>query len=223
VIILLLALGGALLVFGAVVLIRYSDRPGGTVKWLGMELTSSGAGLPLIGLGIGCIVLAVVRWPAAAPPNPAGGPAPGASGPAPETLGAATPAGDSSECARVRALPADRVDTVEAGMRDVELLGAHERLEPPFGVVLTDGGRPVGALRLRRFASSGSPTVLFRIEAAVDAGCRPVRELRNTGRGGDPRELLNWDTVRLRLGGREYDLRVGGEGTVGVGQFGRVG
>jgi hypothetical protein len=208
---LLLALGGALVVFGAVVLLRYSDRPGGTLKWQGVEVSSSGAGLPLIALGIACVVFAIVRRPApAAPPT---GP-PGSPGD--------STAGDSSDCLKVRALPADRVDTVEAGMRDVELIGSHERLEPPFGVVLTDGGQPVGAIRLRRFAASGSAADLYKIEAVVDAACRPVGALRNTSRGGDPRALLNWDTVRLRFDGREYDLRIGGEGAIGVGRFARV-
>jgi hypothetical protein len=206
---LLLVLGGALVVFGAVVLLRYSDRPGGTLKWQGVEVSSSGAGLPLIALGIGCVVLAVVRRPAA--PTDVTPP-----------VSAAT-AGDSSECLKIRALPADRVDTVEAGMRDLELIGAHESLAPPFGIVLTDGGRPVGTLRVRRFAGSSSASDLYRIEAVVDAACRPVRALRNTSRGGDPRELVNWDTVRLQLGGRAYDLRIGGEGAIGVGRFARVG
>ena len=33
-------LGVVLIAFGAVVLLRYSDRPGGTLKWRGAEVTS---------------------------------------------------------------------------------------------------------------------------------------------------------------------------------------
>jgi hypothetical protein len=232
-VIMLLALGGALVVFGAVVLLRYADRPGGSVKWMGLELSSSGAGLPLIALGIGCVVLAVVRWPSAAPPggtpstaagNAPGGAPGGAPGSALTDTGRAAlaAAGDTSECGKIRALPADRVDTVEAGMRDLELIGPHQPQDAPFGIVLTDGGRPIGAIRFRRFRGPDSSSDLYRIEAVVDAACRPVSEVRNTSRGGDPRALINWDTVRLRLGGHEYDLRIGGEGSIG-GNFTRIG
>jgi hypothetical protein len=214
---LLLVLGGALVLFGAVVLLRYSDRPGASIRWQGVELSSSGAGLPLIALGVGCIVFAVVRGRPAAAPHAT--PATSATGTVP--LSAA--AGDTSDCGKFRALPAERVDTVEVGMRDLDLIAPPEPLGPPFGIVLTDGGAPVGAIRLRRFAGTSAATDLYRIEAVVDAACRPVRELRNTSRGGDPRELLNWDTVRLRLDGRDYDLRIGGEGSIGVGRFGRAG
>jgi hypothetical protein len=223
---LLLALGGALVVFGAVVLLRYSDRPGATLKWQGVELTSSGAGLPLIVLGIACIGFAVLRRPGAPAGAPTGAPTgvpPSPVSPAALTGAPSVPAGDSSECAAFRALPADRVDTVEAGMRDIEVIGPRERMEPSFGVVLTDGGQPVGAVRLRRFKGTSYVTDLYKIEAVVDAACRPVRELRNASRGGDPRALLNWDTVRLRLGAHEYDLRIGGEGSMGVGEFSRAG
>lgn len=203
---LLLALGGALVVFGAVVLLRYSDRPGASIKWQGAEVSSSGAGLPLIILGIGCIVFAILRRPAA--------PVPALSPPAP-TVAAV---GDSAGCAGIRALPAGRVDTVEVGMREVELIDPSQPLDPPFGVVLTDGGRPVGALRFRRYRGPSYDADLYKIEAAVDAACAPLAEgtLRNVSRGGDPRALKNWDTVRVRLGGREYDLRIGGEGNIGV-------
>ena len=212
---LLVAVGVALVVFGAVVLLRYADRPGGTLKWQGAEVSSAGAGLPLVALGVACIVLAVLRRPAAAPTGTSTT-TPSSATAVSGAPGAAASAADSGECAAVRSLPAERVDTVEAGMRDVELLGAHERLEPPFGVVLTDGGRPVGTLRLRRYAGGSASADLYKIEALVDAGCRAVREVRNASRGGNPRELVNWDTARLRLGGREYDLRIGGEGNVTV-------
>src|SRR4051794_8104467 len=57
----LVAAGCALLLFGGVVLLRYSDRPGASIKWLGVEVSSAGAGLPLVALGVGCILFAVLR------------------------------------------------------------------------------------------------------------------------------------------------------------------
>src|SRR5688500_8197605 len=56
----LIGIGLALIVFGAFILVRHSDRPGGTIKWLGLEVSSSGAGLPLIALGIGSVLVATM-------------------------------------------------------------------------------------------------------------------------------------------------------------------
>jgi hypothetical protein len=218
-----IGLGIALVLFGAVVLLRYSDRPGGTVKWFGLELTSAGAGLPLIALGIGCAMFAFV--------GPVQQPTPrvvhqqGATtdaGHSAASVAASVGADDTTDCLRLAALGPDRVDTVEAGMRDVQLLGPHQPLDRPFGVVFTDGGRRVGAIRLRLYRASDSSADLYKIEAVVDAACRPVERLRNTSRGGDPRELVNWDTVRLHFGDHDYDLRVGGNGDVQAGHFTRV-
>lgn len=56
----------------------------------------------------------------------------------------------------------------------------------------------------------------------MDASCRQVDEIRNLTRGGNPRELQNWDTAAMRFDGREYNLRIGGEGSIGVNYFTRV-
>ena len=56
----LLVVGLALIVFGAFVLIRMPLRPGGTIKTKWFEVSSVGAGLPLIVLGVAAIVVARV-------------------------------------------------------------------------------------------------------------------------------------------------------------------
>jgi hypothetical protein len=48
----LFLLGAAVAVFGAVVLLRFPDRPGGQVSILGVHVSSLGAGLPLIAIGV---------------------------------------------------------------------------------------------------------------------------------------------------------------------------
>jgi hypothetical protein len=226
----LLALGLGLIAFGAIVLLRYSDRPGGTVKWLGLELSSAGAGLPLIALGIGCIVLVVLRGPAASAdrtPRDAGasGAASGDSGQrAAAVPGDSAARAASSDCleALFASLPRDRVATVEAGMRALQVIGPHQLLDSPFGVVLTENGERIGAIRLRLYRGTNASADLYKVEAIVDAACQPVQELRNASRGGNPRELVNWDTLRMRLGGHDYEMRIGGEGDIGVGHFHRA-
>lgn len=55
----LLLLGVVLVTFGAVMLLRFPDRPGGTIRLQGLEVSSIGAGLPLIVLGAFLAVWAV--------------------------------------------------------------------------------------------------------------------------------------------------------------------
>lgn len=211
----LLLLGVALVAFGALVLLKYSDRPGGTIKWLGAEVSSKGAGLPLIALGVGCIGFAAVRFPLASPgPDPI-------IPPPPETSATRRPDSDTScVAALLSGVPRDRIHTVEVGMGDVEIIGSHQKLDAPFVLLLTENGQRIGALRLRLYQASNS--AVYKIEQAIDAGCANVEEMRNTSRGGNPRELLNWDTLRETLGAHQYDLRIGGDGNINVGYFTRI-
>src|SRR5206468_4767386 len=49
---LLVGIGLALVAFGALILLRFPDRPGGRLRLAGMEVSSVGAGLPLVALGV---------------------------------------------------------------------------------------------------------------------------------------------------------------------------
>jgi uncharacterized membrane protein len=57
----LVALGVVLIALGAIVLISFSDRPEASVKLLGVQVSSAGAGVPLVVLGVLVIVFAVFR------------------------------------------------------------------------------------------------------------------------------------------------------------------
>ncbi len=218
----LLMVGVALLAFGALVLLKYSDRPGGTIKWLGAEVSSKGAGLPLIALGVFFIAFAAVRFPA-----PSIGPAPNASTSPASIRNSAKGlirSGSDANCIDVALgeVPRDRVRTVEVGMRDVEIIGSHQKLDAPFALLLTENGQRIGALRVRMYGATNAATALFKIEEAIDAQCANVEDVHNFSRGGSPRELQNWDTLRETLGAHLYDLRIGGEGNINVGFFTRI-
>ena len=207
----LAVMGAALIVFGAIVLMKFSDRPGGSIKALGAEVSSAGAGLPLIALGVGCIGWAATHWPQSVPSRttePAGVATSAAVVPA-------TPR-DTGCVAALLAPAAGRVDTVEAGMQSVEVVGAHERLDLPFAIVLTDNGKPVGVIRARLYRANNASADLYKIEDAVDARCATVTTMVNSSRGGNPKELINWDTLRITFGAHKYDIRVGGEGNISV-------
>lgn len=51
-------------IFGALVLIKFPNRPGGKIAWGGIEISSVGAGLPLIFLGVVCIMISNTGVPA---------------------------------------------------------------------------------------------------------------------------------------------------------------
>jgi hypothetical protein len=222
--IVLIIVGMALIAFGAFVLVRHADRPGGSLKWLGLELSSTGAGLPVIALGIGCIVFAATLGRGGErtePQDPVTARVDQKSGKG-AASSTAVPQGCTNLDAFLAPLPADRIGVVEAGMRNVHVIGAHQPLDQPFAIVFTDGGQRIGAARVRLFRAAARNQDLYRVEVVVDAACRVVTDVRNMTRGGNPRELINWDTARIRLGEHQYEVRVGGEGSVVVDHFTRV-
>jgi hypothetical protein len=84
--VLLALVGVGLVAIGALVLLRFPESPGGNVRLLGLEVSSIGAGLPLIGLGVFAIVLAGVQ------PTTAGQPVGGGSAATPSTAQPPPPA-----------------------------------------------------------------------------------------------------------------------------------
>jgi hypothetical protein len=54
-------LGVVLITLGGVVLLLFPDRPGGEVQLLGFQVSSVGAGLPLIALGVVLVAIVAVH------------------------------------------------------------------------------------------------------------------------------------------------------------------
>jgi hypothetical protein len=212
----LVALGIILIAFGAFVLLRHSDRPGGTIKWLGAEVTSTGAGLPLIALGVVFIGFAVVRFPLGGSPSEPSGVAAVTDRTQPQR------GDDACMTALLADVSKDRIRPIEVGMREVEVIRSDQQLNLPFVLLLTENGKRIGAIRMRRYPGTDYSSDLYKVEDAVDARCAKVDELENPGRGGNPRELQNFDALRITLAGQQYDLRIGGEGSIGIGYFRRV-
>jgi hypothetical protein len=205
-------MGIGLILFGMVVLLRFPDRPGGKIAWHGAEVSSVGAGLPIIVLGLAALVL----FPTAASTASGGGPTQRLLNGLTTTLGVG--GGDSCRGQQLRDVPNARVVTVEEGARDLEIVGPQDSKEEPFSLWLTDGGRFVGAIKLRFFRAGE----LFKAEAIVDGTCQPVEDFRNAARGGDKRTLQNWDWWEMKLGGQRYSLRIGFSDDISVGHFQRV-
>lgn len=58
-----LVFGAALIVFGAIVLVRRPYLPGGKLEYRGLKVDSAGAGIPLIALGVVVLLTANLVWP----------------------------------------------------------------------------------------------------------------------------------------------------------------
>ena len=108
--------------------------------------------------------------------------------------------------------PQDRIATMEQGVRDFDVIRQDQPKDEPVGLMLTENGEHLGALRFRFFPAGNG---LFKIETVVDAGCRSVEDFTNDTRPGSPkRELQNFDALRVRFGDGEYTLRFGGGETI---------
>lgn len=188
------------MLFGALVLLRFPDRPGGRIAWHGFEVSSVGAGLPLVVVGIAAISLGATLGDADERPG-------GASEVAGE-VPAGIVASESHPCPDFFAgIPSRRIASVEEGVTDRVVVRTSEPKAGPIGLSFTDAGRPVGALRIVYFPVNG----LFKVDGLVDARCRPVTAFENFDRpDSDPRTLQNYDTLVMGLAGRRYALRAGG-------------
>jgi hypothetical protein len=185
---LLAVLGIALVAFGALVLLKFPDRPGGEIRWRGFNVSSPAAGLPLIALGVAAVAVSNPSLPSL--PGLAGG-----------------GSGGSFKCPSVfRGIPKDRISTLEEGASDRDIIRVDQPKGEALGIALTDNNQPIGALRLMPFPGDE----LFKVQSLVDNRCRQVEEFSNADRpGGDRRILQNWDSLRMGLGESTYYLRIG--------------
>lgn len=210
----LLVVGIALVAFGALVLLLFPDRPGGQIAWQGFQVSSIGAGLPIIVVGVVAIGFAGVR-------GVGGGDAATLAVQNGGEAGATTAqnaTADTGAEACFRDTPEQEQRTVEVGTRDFELVRPDQPKGEPVWIVFTDLEEPIGGLRFRFLESN----TLFRILSVVEADCSPVEPVENVSRGGDPHFLENWDVVRLQFKDAFYDLRIGADSDIELSYFQRV-
>jgi hypothetical protein len=115
------------------------------------------------------------------------------------------------------------VGRVETGAYDVPVVRADQyahvlehRYDPagiPLLVRLNDSGHEVGAVFLRYFRGDDINHSVFKVERVIEPRCADVEEyLNDAAHAADKHALTNWDTLRVRLGGRDYFLRTGDHG-----------
>jgi hypothetical protein len=195
-----MVVGIGVVALGAVVLLLFPDRPGGKIAWQGAEVSSIGAGLPLIVVGIVAIALA-------------GG---GVIGGDDDDGGTAnkTTSGTGVMCPdELRTtLPPERVADVEVGAHDQIIIGLAASKTEPFGLRLTADGETVGAIAARFFPASG----LFKVQSLVDADCQAGDVLDPTPGKGRLQQIRNYNDVRIDLAGRSFLLNLDGSRDIRV-------
>ena len=214
------AVGVALVVFGAFVLWKVPDRPGGMLRWRGIEVNSVGAGLPIMVLGVVAIAAPLLLAEEERPTPSTVGPiqttipaAPGASTTGPS----GAPAVTGCFADYFAGIAGDRTAIVEVGAKLV-VIGRDQVKDLPAGLLVVENGRQIGGLRYRLAPASE----LFTIENVVDATCADVQDFYNaTRRGADKHTLRNFEHVFVRWGGLTYDIGFASTATISV-DVGRV-
>jgi hypothetical protein len=209
VVVLLVGIGLALVAFGALVLLRFPDRPGGRLRFGGMEASSVGAGLPLVALGVAAVAVGVLHQPSTASDTDGGaggtGGGSGAQPPEPGFVSECTAAFLAADPAVAR----ERQRQLNEGLEDVDVLGPNEPKKSELALVLADGDDPVGVVK----TSYDTATEQFRFDAMVDGECQPMEWTAPGIPGVNPKRVSNHTTLRLKAGSVVYllELKAGGE------------
>ncbi len=106
----------------------------------------------------------------------------------------------------------DRIYPVETGAQDLELIRPDQSIAEPIGIRFTDFGQTIGAIKFQYFASNQ----VFKLFSVVDAGCAAIQDYSNVTRGGVQNILQNFDTLQMRLGNANYQLRLEYDGSLTV-------
>ncbi|CAA6807466.1 MAG: Unknown protein [uncultured Thiotrichaceae bacterium] len=207
-----LVVGIILLIFGGLVLLKFPDRPGGKIVLGHFEVSSTGAGLPLILVGVVCILFYANGQQQ---PNMPASPDKQVTQTKPVSR---VSHGDAESCLTeyLQGIAPDRISRLETGSTDQTLLGANQTKEKPLAIILSDNRKLMGAIRLNVFPDNH----LFKIESVVNQRCEQIETFKNATRSGDKHSLPNWDTLSLELEDNTYSLRLGHDsGEVSVSHF----
>jgi hypothetical protein len=154
-------------------------------------------------------------------PTPGTKPTPGAT-PTPALTPTTTPA-PLAKCFR-EFLPEGRWVGINYGDPDDRIVvRQNQPKDGPAGILLTRGGREVGAVRFHfvRWGKdeAGYDSGYYEIEQVVGPDCRPAEGFSNLSGEGVTAGRKNWEWLHLPLGGRHYGLRIAYSGDAIVAQF----
>lgn len=102
----------------------------------------------------------------------------------------------------LQGVPSDRLKTVEAGSRDLQIIAPDQSKDEPIALRLEEERSLVGAIRFK-FHSNGS---MFKIDSIVDSQCNRIEDFVNATRGGDKHVMQNYDNLEIQIGNARYAL-----------------
>jgi hypothetical protein len=201
-------LGIAIVALGVFILVRHPDRPGGVIRIHNMEVSSTGAGLPLIVLGVALVVVtALVPEPGSTTGSSSSD---GGGGDVEIPALEEVPQTDCTNqfFAQEPSVDSARVRSVELGADDRRVLGAGESQSTEFGLVLSDTlsavtPRVLGAVKLSRRSGIG-----FQVSGMVDEPTCQTVELSLASDPGipAPEALGDYVWVIFRLENEPYSM-----------------
>jgi hypothetical protein len=202
----LLLLGLVIVAFGALVLLRFPDSPGGELRLLGLRVRSVGAGLPLIALGVAVAIVAVSSRGEDGATSADSGDSSGSGG---GGVVSGPPPDDAPRClagwfAAAPNVSLQRQRTLPAGIDDVKVLVAEESKHEEFAVVPTADSKVLGAVKM----SYDTATRRFRIDGMVDAACRSLAWTASDVPGASPASVGEVSHLRARFGAATYELEL---------------
>ena len=127
---------------------------------------------------------------------------------------------DQTQClsAYLQGVPNDHLKTVEAGTKDLQIVGPDQSKDQPIALRLEEDKKLVGAIRFR-FHSNGP---IFKIDSIVDSQCQRIEDFVNATRDGDKHVMQNYDNLEIQIGNARYDLDLEyGSGRI-VADFARI-
>ena len=176
-----MVVGIGLIIFGALVLLKCPSNSRSKIIWGGIEISSKGAGLPLIVLGVICVVIS-------------------GTGISPGYLCKILPGicnGNDNQMNEFgncfEGIPEDRVKTMEAGAKKIILIGPNQSKDEAIAINFTENREPIGAIKFQYFGKN-----LFKVEKVVDSKCQEIKM--------DQDILYSWDTLNIQFGDHTYAL-----------------
>src|SRR5215207_3860026 len=189
--------GVVLVVFGLLILLKLPDRPGGDIQFAGLKVSSKGAGLPLVVLGVACLAFAArggaggddgndkgagTPTPTASPTaSPVMTPTPAAT-PSPTPTGAETPATGqpTMRLAPAACGPDPQGENFSAVSTTVQLNDPEQmirtggRVPKDLRLRLFDGDDFIGVVDLKLRPTGDGTSALFLVDKAQDRNCGPA-------------------------------------------------
>jgi len=95
----------------------------------------------------------------------------------------------------------DRIRAYEVGADDADVISTAQPKGPPVGMVVTEGGQAVAALKV----ALNTSTAAFTIDSVVDDHCNPIA-YRIEGASEVAGVAQSYDDVVFELGGRGYAI-----------------